>query len=159
MITALVDNTVLSNFAHVGKPLLLKAAFEQMATTHVVSNERETGERLGRIPVVEWNWLTVVELSAEETLEYERLLQQLDAGEASCLAIAKNRTWLVLTDDRDARRQAQEQNIAVSGTLGVLVRLVKLSLLTINEVDTLLTQMKEHGYRSPVNSIRELLNP
>ena len=39
-----------------------------------------------------------------ETDIYVEFAAQVDDGEASCLAIAKTRGWLVATDDRKARR-------------------------------------------------------
>ena len=64
---------------------------------------------------------------------------------------------MVLTDDRDARRVAQTRGVAISGTLGALVNLVDQGTLTLDQADSLLTQMKQYGYRCPVVSLRELL--
>jgi predicted nucleic acid-binding protein len=61
-----------------------------------------------------------------------------------------------LTDDRDARRVALAANLAVSGTLGTLVRLVDREILTVSQADGLLAGMKQHGYHSPVDSLTEL---
>ena len=44
---------------------------------------------------------------------------QLHAGEASCLAIARQRNWLLLTDDKAARRHAAELKVAVFGLIAV----------------------------------------
>jgi predicted nucleic acid-binding protein len=61
-----------------------------------------------------------------------------------------------LTDDRDARRAAQEAGLIVSGTLGALMNLVRGSTLSLAEADEFLATMKRRGYRSPVNSLTEL---
>ena len=157
MTTALVDTSVLSNFAQVGQPSLLQAAFAEVVTTPSVMAERAEGERLGRLPTVNWAWLPVVELTPEEATRFAELHQSLGAGEASCLAVAQARGWMVLTDDRDARRVAQTRGVAISGTLGALVNLVDQGTLTLDQADSLLTQMKQYGYRCPVVSLRELL--
>lgn len=63
-----------------------------------------------------------------------------------------------MTDDREARTTAQSLGVAVSGTLGTLANLVRGKAITLAEADTLLLQMMRHGYRSPVQTLSELLD-
>jgi predicted nucleic acid-binding protein len=56
----------------------------------------------------------------DETDAYVQFATLLDDGEASCLAIAKNRGWTVATDDRKATRIASESGIAVITTVEVV---------------------------------------
>lgn len=135
MTTLIVDNTVLSNFAHVSRPELLQLAFDELVIPPAVSEELAEGERLNRIPTVDWNWLVIVELTPDEKARADQLEQILDFGEAECIAIAQSRNWIVLTDDRDARRAAQSVGIAISGTLGALINLVKRGTLTHTQAD------------------------
>ena len=51
-----------------------------------------------------------------ELADYVRFAMQLDDGEASCLAIAKSRRWIVATDDKKARRIASENGIDLIST-------------------------------------------
>jgi predicted nucleic acid-binding protein len=67
------------------------------------------------------------------------------------------RGYGLLTDDRNARRTARDLGIAISGTLGSLERLVEKEILDIPQADFLLQEMIRKGYRSPVQSIREIL--
>lgn len=53
---------------------------------------------------------------AAEIQSYVEFATELDDGEASCLALAKSRGWLVATDDRKAMRVASESGIAVITT-------------------------------------------
>lgn len=156
MIHALADNTILSNFAHVRRPELLRAAFDAIVVPPAVRAELAEGERLNRLPQVDWQWLETVALTAEEQERMEVLSATLGQGEAACIAIAQTRGWLVLTDDRDARRAAQAVGVAVSGTLGALVNGVRQGLVSVTQADALLAEMVEHGYHSPVSSITEL---
>lgn len=158
MTTSVVDNTVLSNFAHVNRPELLQAAFDELAIPPAVREELAEGERLARVPTVDWDWLTVIELTPEEKARSDQLGQVLDFGEAECIAVAEARHWIVLTDDRDARHLAQSLGVYISGTLGALVNLVKQGTLTLIHADELLAEMRQHGYRSPVTSLSELEN-
>jgi len=152
MITAVVDNTVLSNFAHVEKPGLLREAFDSLAVPRAVVDELAEGERLGRVPAVDWSWLSIIDLTAEETFNADEFGQTLGRGEAACIALAQSREWMVLTDDRDARQAARAAGILVSGTLGALMNLVRHETLSVVEGDALLRQMKRHGYRCPIDS-------
>lgn len=63
----------------------------------------------------------------------------------------------MVTDDRDARRVVRELGLEVSGTLGALCNLVDQRHLTIEAADELLAKMLSKGYRSPVTSIKALL--
>jgi predicted nucleic acid-binding protein len=144
---ALLDNTVLSNFATVRRPDLLRAAFgDQLATARQAFDELQAGVRQGSLPDLDWSWLPVWSLDEAELPRYHDFLRTLNAGEAACL-----------TDARDAREMAHRLRIPLSGTLGILVRLVDLGVLPLDEADGLLAQMIAANYRSPVTSLRELL--
>jgi predicted nucleic acid-binding protein len=156
MTLVVVDNTVLSNFAHIERPELLHQAFADLATTPAVMTELATGEQLGRVPAVDWSWLSMVTLTAEEQTRVDTLHETLGLGEAECIAVAKERGELVLTDDRDARKVARSLDVAVSGTLGALMNLVRQGILTIAKADELLETMKQHGYHSPISSLSDL---
>jgi len=132
------DTTVLNNFAQVGRPELLQLAFPGLSAPRAVRTELSAGERLGRVPVGDWSWLQLVDLTETETARARELEQHLQAGEAACLAVAEARGGLVLTDDSAARRFA-----------GAL----QLPLL---QADLVLAEMMTRGYRSPVVSLREL---
>jgi predicted nucleic acid-binding protein len=154
----LLDNTVLSNFALVGRADLLQQALDQTAATTVqVLQEFQRGVDLGLLPNTDWSWLRVLTLAPQEEALYQQLCERLNEGEASCLAIAAQQKDRVLTDDRDARWIATQMQIPISGTLGLLRYLVERESLPLSAADRLLRLMIELGYRSPVESIAELL--
>lgn len=62
---------------------------------------------------------------ATEIQSYVEFATELDDGEASCLAIAKSRGWLVATDDPKAIRVASESGIAIITTPELIERWVK----------------------------------
>jgi predicted nucleic acid-binding protein len=62
----------------------------------------------------------------------------------------------VLTDDRDARKLAAQLRIPVSGTLGILLRVVQIDVVTLPEANDILLQMIAKGYRSPVQDLDAL---
>ena len=155
----LADTTVLSNFAHTGRPDLLRRAFPELSAPRVVREELSAGERLGRIPIGDWAWLELVDLTESERLRAIDLERNLQAGEAACLAVGEARGGLVLTDDSAARRLASALKLKISGTLGVLLGLVRREILSLARADALLAEMVARGYRSPVKSLREVIPP
>jgi predicted nucleic acid-binding protein len=153
----LTDTTVLSNFSQIERPDLLRETFPDLVAPAVVREELVTGERLRRIPVCDWSWLKLIDLSAAEQTRAAGLQRHVQAGEAACLAVAEARGGYVLTDDSTARKAAAALGIQVSGTIGVLVRLVQRDHLPLAQADALLADMMSRGYRSPIQSLQELL--
>lgn len=159
MPTALLDTTLLSNFAQVQQPDLLQRALgDEAATTPTIMAELKAGEERGFVPACDWHWLRILEPTAEEQALAHTLEQELDAGEAECLAVAQMRGFTFLSDDFAARRLARQHHLAVSGTIGVLLALVEGQALSVEEADQLLDEMIRRGYRSPVSSLRELIS-
>ncbi|MBK8905323.1 MAG: DUF3368 domain-containing protein [Anaerolineaceae bacterium] len=153
----LLDNTVLSNFALVGRIELLTIALgSQVATTPQVVDEFNGGVARGRVPEARLDWLEVINLEGKEETVFQEMLMRVNAGEAACLAVASQRNGRILTDDRDARKLAAQLKIPMSGTLGILLRLVQIETLTLLEANEMLGQMISNGYRSPVQKLEEL---
>jgi uncharacterized protein len=155
MTVALSDTTVLSNFAHIQRPELLRALFESLYVPGSVWEELARGERDGLIPKADWKWLEVVSLDSTELALSQQLQRKLDLGEADCLAIAQARGLTVYTDDRRARRIGRSLGLDITGTLGCLLELVEISVLDLEAADLLLTRMRQRGYRSPVVSLKD----
>ena len=97
-----------------------------------------------------------IEPSQEEFL-FRLFSESLGKGESSCLSIAILRDQEVLTDDMDARKLAQRRGVPVSGTIGVLVEVIREGLSSIEEGNTMLSDMIERGYFSPVEALDELI--
>jgi predicted nucleic acid-binding protein len=153
----LLDNTVLSNFALVDRiELLTNALGSQVATTPQVIAEFNEGVTRGRLPETKLDWLEVINLETEEETLFQELLIRVNAGEAACLAVASRRNGRILTDDRDARKLAAQLQVPVSGTLGILLRLVQIGALKLSEANEILGRMISRGYRSPVQKLEEL---
>lgn len=151
----LLDTTLLSNFAHIERLDLLALALPDASTTPQVMAEIQQGEAAGRLPPGDWNWLTIVALTSDEQVHFERLRQVVDDGEASCLAVTLTRSGTLFSDDRDARRYGQQLGRPVSGTLGVLALLVRGQHLTLAQANAHLQAMIQAGYHSPVNALEE----
>ena len=109
-------------------------------------------------PFSQTGWLHLTAChTPEEFRTFGQLLTTLHGGEASCLAIASHRQWTFLSDDKAARKASQMLNVPLSGTLGILLALVKQGHLPLSEADTILRQMVQAGYRSPIASLADIL--
>lgn len=153
---ALLDNTVLSNFALISRAELIRIAFSDIATVPHVLAEFHAGVVRRRVPPTDWSWLTVITLTGEEQDLLEKIALHLNLGEAACLAVAAMRAARLLTDDRDAREMAAKMRVSVSGTVGLLIRLTAIDALSIAEADALLVEMIAAGYRSPITSLTQI---
>ncbi|AHF81389.1 DUF3368 domain-containing protein [Thermococcus paralvinellae] len=151
-----IDNTVLSNFAKFGKLELLKDILRDSIITKQVLEEFNLGIERGILPKVKLPF-KVVELKNEEIELYRKLCTSLGKGEASCIAVAKNRRIIFLSDDLDARKAAYLLGVKVSGTIGVLALGVKTDVLTLEEANQLLRAMIKSGFYSPIESLEEVL--
>ncbi len=152
----LVDNTVLSNFAKVNRLDLLRKAFEKIYVTEQVLEEFKLGVKRGVLPNVSLDF-EVLKLREDEIELYNSLRVKLGKGEASCLAIAKNRNMKFLTDDSDARRVANILGVPVSGTIGVLVRCVKKNIISKEKGNQILKEMIKKGFYSPISDLDEIV--
>lgn len=153
-----LDNTVLSNFALVGRADLVKRLWAEAAgTTQSVMDEHLVGVKSGRVPGGSWTDLAIIELTEEERATRGELPSRLGAGESTCLAVARHRQRVLVTDDLHARKIARKMGIPTTGTVGVLALSVKQGLMSLDEGNRLLKQMIEQNYRSPVEELDDLL--
>jgi predicted nucleic acid-binding protein len=156
-----VDTTVLSNLARADRLSLLEALYGQVLVPSQVHDEILRGIAAGYDVLkaadesTEAEWMAF-ENRPERTL-FKSLLGVIGYGEAAGIAIAKERDLLFFSDDRKARRVAQDQGVEISGTLGMLKLAVEEGMLSVGEADEVLNQMVDGGYYSPIRSIKELL--
>jgi predicted nucleic acid-binding protein len=116
-----LDNTVLTNFAMVGKPgFVLDLWPGGVCTTRAVISEYLSGVEAANLPEDAWNDLLVLELTSTEEAIAISLSQRLGAGERSCLAVALNRKMALATDDYAARQYARKAGLVIVGTVGIL---------------------------------------
>ena len=151
-----LDNTVLSNFALVNRTDLVLRLWPQCTTTVDAWQEFQSGVALGYLPKETWETLPLVDLTDAEHRVAQQFVRVLGAGERACIAVAKNRNGLFVTDDRKARQAALEMGIKVTGTLGILVVAIERKIIPIGEAEHLLAQMIDYGYRSPVDNLSSL---
>ena len=163
------DTTALSNFASTGRFDLLDTRYRGVAFTTVeVTSELRRGVKAGYSyleyvlqqiePVGSEGWLRIlIPNSATEHLLQSEFDQSLDPGEASCLALAISRRMTLVTDDLAARRLAEKREVPLSGTLGILIALVRHNAFSLKEANAMLAAMIQRRYRSPVDRLDEFI--
>jgi predicted nucleic acid-binding protein len=166
-VSVVVNTTILSNFASVGRLGLLRSLLGTVYIPTAVYAEVQEGLADGyqfyeavtreiQTPTAD-PWLRLTAPTNEELRIFTSLLGALHHGEAECVAITATRGWAFLTDDARTRKEARRMNVRVSGTLGLLVQAVKTQQLTLDEANALLAQMMDAGYYSPYDNLAELL--
>ena len=167
--TVISNTTVISNFAVIGQLDALRRLFGTLYISSEVFGEVRAGldegysfyagmdEVLDASNPAGWLRLTSV-AAGPEMATYVALPRRLHGGEASCLAIAHHRGWLLLTDDHTARQQARDLGIRLSGTLGCLVLMVQRGLVDLAQANDWLKTMSEHNYRCPLDRLDDLVS-
>jgi len=126
----IVDSSTLSNFVRAGYLNLLKTIFHAgLLTTSDVIEEIERGsEKYPELQTVlnELNlWLKVVDELTEKEQSLIRNLrithEEFEEGaDASLLAGAKERNLVLITDDEDLKKVAEQEGVEVVGTVEIL---------------------------------------
>lgn len=166
-----LDATVLSNFAVTGTVGWLADVLTTPVTVPAVRQEIRDGydegygyldAALSRFTLVDNPAETadgsigVVPLDGSPRADAPALMQELDRGEAHALYRAAPE-WMLATDDRDARQAADERDVPLTGSIGILAYGVEQHELSVDTADDWLGVWRRHGYHSPVESVRELL--
>lgn len=163
------DTTVLSNYARSRSMEWLVHATGIPVTVPAVEGELKDGREEGyeylqsaldrtrraeTVPDGPADELLVVE--PPSTPDVSEPVSKLDLGEAHALRGA----WpdrILATDDLDARRLAEDCSVAVTGSVGILADGVERDELPTSVADEWLQTWRNAGYRSPVESVAELL--
>jgi predicted nucleic acid-binding protein len=154
-----LDNTILSNFAMLGRTDLIYSLWPDVAcTTKSVLEEYQAGTDILDLPGEAWEGLIVHELSTEETTQLAMLPPQLGAGERSCLAAAIVQKAVFASDDRQARKHATQAGLNVIGSIGTLVQCVKKDLIDKPTAQEILDKMIAANYYSPITNLDEIMD-
>lgn len=104
------DSTCLIGLERIGELDVLPALFKPIMIPPEI--EREFGNK--------FSWLQTENLINNTLARALHLV--VDAGEAEAIALASEKSCLLISDDRQARAAAKRLGVSVIGTIGVLVR-------------------------------------
>jgi predicted nucleic acid-binding protein len=157
----ILNTTALSNFAQVNDVELL-FDLPRLLTVEAVREELKAGAEthiyLERALATLDEEIPVFAPSPAVTSVEEELLETLDPGEAQALAVAEVAEGMVITDDGDARSMARQRGVALTGSIGLLVRFVETNQITVETADVYLKRwIDEAGFRSPARDFEVFL--
>ena len=157
------DTVSLSNFLLSESIFILENRYRRKAIiTSQVYDEISTG--ISKYPklklidgLVQNRLFKLCNLTGTEREIYSELIGHLGKGEASCIAIAKEQSAIVVTDDRTARRQCSQMDILVTGTVGILKASLLDGHINMNQANDILQKMIKCGFYSPVRRIGDIV--
>ena len=85
------------------------------------------------------------------------MIGNLGKGEASCIAYAKERNSIVVTDDRATRKRCAMMEIPFTGTIGILKASFLDGQIRLAQADDILEAMIKAGFYSPIRSISSIV--
>ena len=156
-----MDNSAISNFAAVERMDILRERYGgKLLVTREVLLEADRGpcpEALRRAVREGWVELRIIYADSEEHGVFAELRDRgLGLGEASLIAVCSaGGTWVFVSDDLDARREASQRGVGVVGTYGILARQVAEGKMSLEEGNGLLRRMIADGFRSHSDDLRE----
>lgn len=119
---------------------------EALFIRQIVDGQVEN-ERVNLSPFIDSGLLAVVQADDEmELLSFIDLAVDLDDGEAMSAALAINRSWALVTDDRKAERLLGGR-VQLRPTLALIKDWADAHQITNGELRTVLTKVDQRGYR------------
>lgn len=64
---------------------------------------------------------------------------------------------IFVTDDLAARRLAEKKAVSLSGTLGILIALVRQKAFSLQEANIMLAAMIQRHFRSPIDRLDDFI--
>ncbi len=159
------DTVTLSNFVLCGGIGLLVSRYgPSLILTEQVRVELAQGRSAGYVQlaqieeeVAKGSVSVATTLSPSEVITFRDLILTMGSGEAACIAMARYRGGIVVSDDLLARRTCTAHGVPVTGTIGILKAMCISGQLASGAADALLTGMVAKGFHSPVRRISNLL--
>ena len=101
----------------IGELSLLKLLFSKITTTDTIAVEFGS-------PLPEW-----IEIRTPKNISFQNSLD-IDAGEASAIALAmESESSLLILDDNKGRKAAERFNLLYTGTLGIILKAKNVGIL------------------------------
>jgi predicted nucleic acid-binding protein len=155
------DTCVLSNFALADAFPLFRSLYSQTAfVADMVALENLRGIQKGHAALtlvreaMGAGWLREVSCSTpEEKRLFETLSVSLGIGEAASIALARHRGFVFACDDRAARKEAALCGVKLTGTVGILIKAVRVGEIDLRKANGILKKMVSHGFYAPVERI------
>jgi len=123
---------------------LLKSLFGHVVTTNIIAGE------FG-MPLPEW-----INIRAVKNINFQSTLE-IDAGEASAIALAmESEVSLLIIDDSKGRKAAQRLNLNITGSLGIFLRAKREGI--IPSIKPILQKVQATNFRYSQSVLAEILS-
>ncbi len=160
-----LDTCVPSNFALAGAMGAIEKLYGGQAlvpdfvAVEIIRGIQSGNAGLEAVPeAIKAGWLKEAFLRSREERElFEVLTRSMGLGEAAGIALAAKRGWRFASDDRQARAEAGRLGICLTGTLGILIKAVRMGACDLGAADSYLAKMIEAGFYSPVRTVSKVL--
>ena len=140
------NTTPLIGLASIGRFELLSHLFSNINIPQAVYDEivvagREKGVAIREVSTSSW----VKTVAVRDRLAVEVLLDELDAGEAETIVLARElgADW-VLMDERKGRRKLDQLGLRKIGTLGILLKAKEVGSLSVIRPDV--ERLRQQGF-------------
>jgi predicted nucleic acid-binding protein len=159
-----VDASVLINLLHVSLlGLLVEVPGLRLLLTEDVHAEIRIPQQLAEVEAaIQSGQLEPVRLDDPAVLEtFAKLRTSLGRGEASCLALAEHRGFLVASDEKGAFLRLARERLGqgrVVTTPDLLLMAIRVGVLPVEQADEAKELLENRRFRMPFASFRELLN-
>lgn len=142
----IADASPLIALADIGELEILNKLYQSILITDIVR-----GEIHAKLP----DWIKV---SIEYDPQQKKLLElELDAGEASAIALALNKNpSRVIIDEFKGRSVAQRLGLKVTGTLGIIIKAKEHGIINFGK--PILKKLESHGFWLSENLKRDILH-
>lgn len=157
-----LDTTVVSNFASTDSISFLIATLESPMVVPAIRDELQRGLDTGHkyldsaVDALS-DELPVRPLSSDQ--DFNGIRERLDLGEADSLLAAIKYDGTLATDDLAARTVAEQHDVPVTGSVGLLVLGVEYDYIDQKIADEWLdTWREQRGYYAPIESVTEILD-
>jgi predicted nucleic acid-binding protein len=151
-----LDTSVLSNFARTDDLDLLGEISARFVTVEAVIGELQRGVEIHGYEFLRRAIapIDVIDVETEPGDDLAGLIQ----GETFAIHAAREHSGTVVLDDGLARDRAREPGVALTGSVGLVIRLVRQGTISEDEADAMHERwVKEGQFRSHVESITEAL--
>ncbi|MDR3147055.1 MAG: DUF3368 domain-containing protein [Treponema sp.] len=134
------DTSCLIGLANIGRLDVLKQLYGEVIVTPEIA-----GEYALALP----EWITTRKVKDKNTII--ALNAFIDLGESSAIALAAElEDVLLIVDDRRARKVAIDLGLAITGTLGILIRAYEQGV--IDDINSAIADLRRVHFRIPDNA-------
>lgn len=140
---AVLDATTLIGLERIGQLHLIPELLDRAFVTTAVTDE--FGDRLP--------WMTACDAADQSLLR--ALEVSVDAGEASAIALAVEKSCRIILDDRKARIVARKMGLEITGTVGLLIKAKEKELIEL--IAPVLDALEKNGFHLSVDLRKEAL--